>query len=132
MVAQFGQSLVIPYGSAGIRADVLGSLVRGDTTDLERPGAPVAVMRDPANNRLRMSGVDHPFTRPPAAQDLAHAVTQLAFLVQHLAGLCGQFAKPGRAFIAGYFAAVRGVVHDNEKALMDKAGALAGLVELDH
>ena len=124
--------LIIPYGSARVRPAVLAALAEGRFDDLSAPAAPVAVI-DPADRRpLRMHAVEHPFTRPPVPQDLAHGAAQLAFLEAHLIGLAGDWAKPRRAFVAAYFAAVRATLRENRDALLDRLGPLAGLCELEH
>jgi hypothetical protein len=124
--------LVIPYGSQGVRKEVLDHLRAGQSDDLERPGAPVVVVDPSLQLPLRMHDLVHPFTLPPIAQDLAHAQTQLAFLQQHLSRLCGDWARSSQAFIACYFEQLRAVVRENEQALLDRTGALSGLVEIDH
>lgn len=124
--------LVIPYGSASIRSDVLERSSRGAVEDLERPGAPVAVIDPSAAQPLRFNSILHPFTLPPVAQDLAHADSQLTFLENHLVRLCGEWAKPRQLLIDRYFAAIRSQVRANERSLAERAEALSGLVELDH
>ena len=66
--------LAIPYGTPTVRAHVVAQLARQDFAELDAPGAPVAVVDPAAGGPLRMSGLLHPFTRPPVAQDLAHGV----------------------------------------------------------
>ena len=124
--------LLIPYGSQSVREEVLDQMRAGQNDDLERPGAPVVVIDTTQQNPLRMHDLVHPFTLPPIAQDLAHAQTQLAFLEQHLSRHCGAWAKSSQMFIASYFADLRAAVRENEQALIDKAGELSGLLEVDH
>ncbi len=124
--------LVIPYGSASIRSDVLKRLSLSDVEDLGRPGTPVAAIDPNEDQPLRLNSILHPFTLPPIAQDLAHADSQLNFLEKHLVQLCGEWAKPRRLLISRYFEAVRGQVRANERHLDQRIEALSGLVELDH
>ena len=124
--------LAIPYGTPTVRAHVVAQLARQDFAELDAPGAPVAVVDPAAGGPLRMSGLLHPFTRPPVAQDLAHAVSQLSFLEAHIVRLSGDWSKPQQAFIRRYFAALRNHVERRSKVLGERIGALGGLVEREH
>jgi len=132
MTLSINQTAIIPYGSANIRSEVLGALTEENLVDLEKPGAPVAMIDTNHAAPLRLHSVQHPFTRLPVAQDLAHADTQLAFLENHLTRLCGERAKPAQAFIAAYFQELRCHVRDREADLAHISGPLSGLIDLDH
>lgn len=132
-MAAFNSDIVIPYGSASIRADVLARLASGRTCDLEKPGAPVAVITGAkCSEPLRLSSLLHPFTRPPMAQDLAHASTQLSFLEQHVLALCDPWAKPARRFVQRYFEGLRALVTAEQDTLSSKTEGLSGLIEPEH
>ncbi len=124
--------LVIPYGSASIRSDVLRRLSLSQMDDLERPAAPVAVVNEKAGQPLRLHSLVYPFTLPPVAQDLAHADTQLDFLERHLLRLCGDRAKIRRHFIGCYFEELRRHVRAHQDIFEQRTEPLAGLVELHH
>lgn len=80
--------LLLPYGTATVAPSQRAALAAGRLDDLDRPGAPVALVGR-AEGLLRLHQIRHPFTRPPVAQDLARGAAQAAFLEAHLTGLCG-------------------------------------------
>jgi hypothetical protein len=129
---------IVPYGSdrvppqRGEANDTARSLPAGQSCEIGRPGAPIVAIQMTQARPLRMSDLRHPFALPPMAQDLAHAETQLACLRGHLIKLCGLWAKPKTAFIEAYFDAVQAHIAQNEAALTDRIGDLAGLVEPAH
>ncbi|MGE0628160.1 MAG: hypothetical protein AB7O43_10080 [Hyphomicrobiaceae bacterium] len=129
----FNGDIVIPYGSASVRGEITARLAEGQTDELEKPGAPVAVISGVRHSEpLRISSLAHPFTRPPMAQELAHAGTQLAFLEQHVLGLCDPWAKPARLFVQRYFGGLRAYTAAEHDSLSSKAQGLSGLVEPEH
>lgn len=124
--------IAIPYGTLSVRPELLTQVQKGQSDDLERPGAPVAVIEPALRQTLRMYSLQHPFALPPQAQELAHAYSQLAFLTQHLAKLCGNWAKPQVQFIDRYVQELRMLVSDNASHLNKKTQGLDGLVEMEH
>ena len=132
MIAGSKTDLVIPYGSAAPRASALISIQAGDIDDIDIPGAPVAVAKRTSGEPLRLWSLNHPFTRPPVAQDLAHGATQLRFLENHIAGLTEPWSKSQRTLVQKYFADVRAHVAEQAPALAARASDLTGLVEIEH
>lgn len=117
---------------AGVSATLATAIQTSNSQSLSRPGSPVVSVDITVRTPLKLHNVVHPFTRPPLAGDLAHAQSQLAFLEDHLGGLCGLRERPQRQFIAHYFAAIRHHVRAHSQELNDKTGPLAGLSELHH
>ena len=121
----------IPYGTATVAPMQREALATGRLRDLDRPGAPVAVI-DRNAGPLRLHQLRHPFTRPPVVQNLAHGEAQVAFLEAHLASLCGPWNRPLRGLVGTYFTAIRAQLNARTAELAERLGPVIGLAEPAH
>lgn len=122
---------LIPYGTPRL-ASAQGRAMREPAATPVQPGAPHVTIDRKEAVPLRLNSIVHAFTRPPVAQNLAHATTQLTFLQDHITNLCGDWNKPQRLFVSRYFDALRNHVLAAKDKLEKKLSGLEGLCELEH
>ena len=123
---------VIAYGTSGVAPVLLSVLAEGAAGGVGRPGAPALRFARDLERPIRLHSLAHPFVTPPQASDLRHGSAQVAFLQDHLSKLCGTWWRPGQAFVAAYFDAVRAAVASSERELASRTGDMAGLSEPEH
>lgn len=127
-----GNGLALPYGTRSVAPIQRAALAGGDVAKLNLPGAPVAMRALSASGVLRICDTPLAFSRPPLAQDLAHAGAQLNFLQTALADLAGMHDRPLRALVLAYFDVIRRHVSNAAAPLQARLGDLSGLAEPLH